>query len=153
MPLAPFPSDGCLWLLVVDFLDDFWICVVDSPLTGYLFLLLEELVPLLLRALLLFVVADAAAAVVVVEVPVSLGCFGRTNAFVCFSRYWSLHSAEINGRSMLRLFSRSVRMSSMPESFPSSFSSPLLPVLDLLGVDAGAADVQAADGKEADGNG
>lgn len=42
---------------------------------------------------------------------VNRGCFGMTNAFVCFSNDLSLHSADINGRSMFLLFSRKILMS------------------------------------------
>lgn len=42
---------------------------------------------------------------------VNRGCFGITNAFVCLSRDRSLHNADINGRSMFLLFSRSMLMS------------------------------------------
>lgn len=55
-----------------------------------------------------------------------LGCFGSTKAFVCFNRDLSLHKADINGRSRLRLFSRRVRMSSIP--FPDSFRLPFMVV-------------------------
>lgn len=114
--------------------------MVDSPLTGYLFLL--DVAPLLLLVP-LFVDAP-------VEV-ISLGCFGKTNAFVCFSRYWSLHSAEINGKSKLRLFSRSVRMSNISSLFPSSFSSrPLLSFRSLFVVVAANEEVVA---EEDDGSG
>lgn len=41
----------------------------------------------------------------------SRGCLGITNAFVCFNNDRSLHSADINGRSMFLLFSRSMLMS------------------------------------------
>lgn len=133
-----FASEGCLWVLVEDFLGGFWICVVDNPLTGYLFLL--EVAPLLLR-MLFFIDVE-------MEV-VSLGCFGKTKAFVCFSKYWSLHSAEINGKSKLRLFSRSVRISSI-----SSFSSlSSMPLLDLLGLYNFMAINEGAVAEEADGNG
>lgn len=108
------------------------ICVVDSPLTGYLFLL--DVPPLLLLAAFFVDVEDAA----------SVGCFGITNAFVCFNRYRSLHNADISGRSRLRLFSRSVRMSSIPSSFPSSCSSTAV-VLDF-GVFFGDEDEEEADG-------
>lgn len=87
------------------------ICVVERPLTGYLFLL--DVPPLLLLAPFF----------VDVEEVVSAGCFGITNAFVCFNKYRSLHNADISGKSKLRLFSRSVRMSNIPSSFPSSRSS------------------------------
>jgi hypothetical protein len=39
-------------------------------------------------------------------------CFGITNAFVCFSKERSLHSAEMSGRSRFLLFSRKILMSS-----------------------------------------
>lgn len=117
-------------MLAEDFLGGFCICVVDNPLTGYLFLL--EVAKLPTPRAPLFV-GEVAAAVALLVVLLSLGCFGRTNAFVCFSRYRSLHSAEINGKSRLRLFSRSVRMSSIPSSFLSTFSSVQLADLpDLL---------------------
>lgn len=106
------------------------ICVVDRPLTGYLFLL--DVPPLLLLVPFFVEVEDVA----------SVGCFGITNAFVCLSRYRSLHNADINGKSRLRLFSRNVRMSSIPSSFPSSCSST---VLDF-GVFFGDEDDEEADG-------
>lgn len=62
---------GCLWALVDGFLGGFDICVVESPLTGYLFLF--EVAPLLLLAWLDVVTA-------------SDGCLGKTKAFVCFRR-------------------------------------------------------------------
>lgn len=109
------------------------ICVVDRPLTGYLFLL--EVPPLLL---LVAFFAD-------VEDVVSVGgCFGITNAFVCFNKYRSLHNADINGKSKLRLFSRSVRMSNIPSSFPSSRSRSSVPIVfDVL---FGEEDDEEADG-------
>lgn len=133
-----FASERCLWVLVEDFLGDFWICVVDSPLTGYLFLL--KVAPLLLRMLFFMAVG--------VEV-LSLGCFGKTKAFVCFNKYWSLHSAEINGKSKLRLFSRSVRMSNISSFFSSSLSS----MPDLLGLFIFVITNEGAVAEEADGNG
>ena len=39
------------------------------------------------------------------------GCFGMTNAFVCFSKERSLQSAEISGKSKFLLFSRKIVMS------------------------------------------
>lgn len=140
-------------MLAEDFLGGFWICVVDSPLTGYLFLL--EVVGLPLRGP-FFVdaataAAAAAAAVVVAVLVVSLGCFGRTKALVCFSRYRSLHSAEISGKSKLRLFSRSVRMSNIPSSFPSSFFFSSVPADDLPGLLVVATPDDEV--KEADGSG
>lgn len=132
-------------MLAEDFLGGFWICVVDNPLTGYLFLLEVAVLPF--RAL--FFVLVAAAALEVVDD--SLGCFGRTKALVCFSKYRSLHSAEINGRSRFRLFSRSVRISSIPSSLPSSLSS--VPLLDLLGLFVVVAVDVDAPTEEADGKG
>lgn len=126
----PFTSAGCLCVLVDDFLGGFVICVVERPLTGYLFLL--DVPPLLLLTAFFADVEDAA----------SVGCFGITNAFVCFSKYRSLHSADISGRSKLRLFSRSVRISSNPSSFPSSCSSVALD----FGVFFGKEDDEDADG-------
>lgn len=64
-------------MLVDDFLGGFVICVVDSPLTGYLFRLEDEFPPLV------FLVAHF---VVEELVPVSLGCLGSTKALVCLSR-------------------------------------------------------------------
>lgn len=106
------------------------ICVVERPLTGYLFLL--DVPPLLL---LVPFFADA-------EEVASAGCFGITNAFVCFNRYRSLHNADISGKSRLRLFSRSVRMSNIPSSFPSSHSS----IAVAFGVFFGEEDDEEADG-------
>lgn len=133
-----FVSEGCLWVFVEDFLSDFWICVVDSPLTGYLFLL--EVAPLPLRMLFFMDVA----------LEVSLGCFGKTKAFVCFNKYWSLHSAEINGKSKLRLFSRSVRMSNI-SFFASSLSS--MSLLDLVDLYIFVTITEGVVAEEADGNG
>lgn len=39
------------------------------------------------------------------------GCFGMTNAFVCFNSDRSLHSADISGKSMCLLRSRNTFMS------------------------------------------
>lgn len=39
------------------------------------------------------------------------GCFGITNAFVCFISDLSLHNADIKGKSIFLLFSRRVRIS------------------------------------------
>lgn len=121
----PFTSAGCLWVLVDDFLGGFVIWVVDRPLTGYL-LRLEPVAP--------FVLLDSLPFLVGVEEPDSVGCFGMTNAFVCLSKYRSLQSADISGKSRLRLFSRSVRISNIPSSFPSSRASaaeimPTVPVV------------------------
>lgn len=127
-------------MLAGDFLGGFWICVVDNPLTGYLFLL--DVAALLFRVT-LFVDSDE-------RLVVSLGCFGKTKALVCFNKYRSLHSAEINGKSKLRLFSRSVRISSITSSLLSSLSSMALLDIAIIVV----ADEEAPeDAKEADGNG
>lgn len=106
------------------------ICVVERPLTGYLFLL--DVPPLLLRVPFFEDVEEVGSA----------GCLGITNAFVCFNRYRSLHNADINGKSKLRLFSRSVRISNIPSSFPSSRSSTVF----VFNVFFGEEDDEEADG-------
>lgn len=73
----------------------------------------------------LFLLDDAPLIFLVVEVDevvedVSLACLGKTKAFVCLSKYLSLHKADINGKSRFRLFSRRVLMSNIPSSLLSS---------------------------------
>lgn len=108
------------------------ICVVERPLTGYLFLL--DVPPLLFLEPFFVHVEEVASA----------GCFGITNAFVCFNRYRSLHNADISGKSKLRLFSRSVLISNIPSSFPSSRSSTVFAFDAFFGEE---------DDEEADGSG
>lgn len=88
----PFTSEGCRCVLVDDFLGGFEICVADNPLTGYLDLFEEVLLLfVLLERFFDDVAAPTVAAAVAFEavalaVEVSTGCFGNTNAFVCFRR-------------------------------------------------------------------
>lgn len=86
-------SPGCLWLTDGIFRVVLLILDVLNPDTGYF-----ERVGLLLSKLCRGVVSPP-------------GCFGITNAFVCLMSDLSLHKADINGKSIFLLFSRSVRIS------------------------------------------
>jgi hypothetical protein len=81
-------SPGCRWLIEGIFLVVLLILVLLSPDTGYL-----------VRVLL----SDRGVT--------SPGCFGITNALVCFIRDLSLHNADISGKSIFLLFSLRVRIS------------------------------------------
>lgn len=113
---------ACFCAIVDNFLGGFVICILEAPLTEYLFLL--ENAPLLVLVI----------EVEEVGVVASLVCLGTTNAFVCLSKYLSLHKADIKGKSRFRLFSRRVRMSNIPSSFFSSRSPAEIVRAALFGV-------------------
>lgn len=147
--LATLVSCGCVCRLTV-FLEDLTICVVDSPETGYFTLDAVEYecftgvfgsltdfdesnddkndflgVPSVVKSTVGVVLAsDFLGEVSTCQLTgLSLGWRGMTKALVCLSSERSLHSADIRGRSILRLFSRSVRMSNSP-SAAAAFSPP-----------------------------
>lgn len=130
-----FKSCGWVCLLKV-FLAGFTICVVDSPDTGY-FNFGVDGYKFFTGELSLTDFEDKSDVIrhflelVSMELSIGVvfdGCCGITKALVCLSSDRSLHNADIKGRSIFRLFSRRVRMSSSPSALSFSkeifFSSP-----------------------------